>query len=132
MAWYTVDKEVKELAKLTGRTEEQVTAKYGHNARIYDGEWEAGNRSTQNGIIMALNDAKAAQRKADTKKAFEAKLSSGAAVWRKVGYEWLVQVTGAEVTVGDIIEVERRNGEKSKQRVRNIISRGADGIYCQV
>ena len=48
-------------------------------------------------------------------------------MWRKVGGDWL-----AIDANGDLIEVERRNGERSKQTVKHIVSRGADGIYCRV
>ena len=128
---YEVQDKVKELAEITGTTPEATAKKYGldYKRDTYILAW---NRAEQNRIHMALEDAKAAQRAQKAKAAFEQKLASGAIVWRKVGGDWLVQVTGREVAVGDLIEVERRSGEKSKQTVKHVVSRGADGIYCRV
>lgn len=128
---YEVQDKVKELAEITGTTPEATAKKYGldYKRDTYILAW---NRGEQNRIHMALEDAKAAQRAQKAKAAFEQKLASGAIVWRKVGYEWLVQVTGREVAEGDMLDVTRRNGETSKQLVRKIVSRGVDGIFCRV
>lgn len=130
MATYNMSKEVKELAALKGMTDEEVAKSLGLTY-TWD-QWTAWNRGEQYKVTSALADAKAAKKAAEDKAAFAQKLEKGAAVWRKVGRDWLVQVTGREVAVGDIIEVERRSGEKSKQTVKHIVSRGEDGIYCRV
>ena len=130
MASYNMSKEIKELATLKGMTEEAVAKSFGLTY-TWD-QWTAWNRGEQYKVTSALADARDAKKAAENKAAFEKKLSEGAAVWRKVGGDWLVQVTGREVAVGDLIEVERRSGEKSKQTVKHVVSRGADGIYCRV
>lgn len=133
MAQYNVNAQVQKLAAMRSITEEALADQYGYKLSrdIETGEWMAGNRGIESRIDRDLYDAKAAKRAEDRKKALAAKLSAGTAVWRKVGDEWLIQVTGREVEAGDMIEVERRDGSKSQQIVRAIISRGADGIYCR-
>ena len=130
MASYNMDKEIKELASLKGMTEEEVAKSFGLTYTW--NQWTAWNRGEQYKVTSALADARDAKKAAEDKAAFEKKLSKGAAVWRKVGGDWLVQVTGREVAVGDTLDVTRRNGETSKQLVRKIVSRGVDGIFCRV
>lgn len=132
MARYNMNKEIKEMAAITGKTEKEVSIKYGYKITDVSGEWEACNRSTQGRISSDLAKLKASKRAEASRKAFEQKLESGAVVWRKVGADWLAQVTGREVTAGDIIDVERKDGSTSKHQVKSIVSRGEYGIYCKV
>ena len=132
MARHIVTKEVRELAQITGKTEAEVTAKYTYKVRLSDGEWEACNRGTQSSIKRELAEAQARARKAEEKKAFAQKMQAGAAIWRKVGIEWLVQVTGREVEAGEMIEVERRDGSKSLHLIRSIVTQNDNGIFCRV
>lgn len=131
MARHEVGKEIMELAALLGKTEEEIAAKYAHKL-VNFGSWEACNTRTVSAIRNALADAREAKRKSDGQKALAQKLEKGAVVWRKVGAEWLVQVTGQEVKAGDMVTVERKSGEKSQQLVKYIVSRGSYGIYCKV
>lgn len=125
-----VTKEIAELASLKGIKEVDLKDSF----TIYGdtGSWQCGNRGTEMAISRALGEARDAKRIADAKAALAAKLASGAAVWRKIGAEWLAQVTGRDISVGDMIEVERKSGERSKQIVRAIVSRSVEGIYCRV
>ena len=57
------------------------------------------------------------------------KLEAGTAVWRKVSGEWMIQVTGQEVNVGDIVEVERKDGSKSKHVISKIATKTEEGTF---
>lgn len=127
---HSVAKEVEQLAALKGINEESIAKKYDLYGSV--GYWEAGNRASEAKIGRDLADAKAEKAKADSQKAFEKKLASGAVVWRKVGGEWMVQVTGREVNVGDLIDVERRDGTSEMYQVKSIVARRDDGTFCRV
>jgi hypothetical protein len=127
---HDVTKQVETLVALTGKTEEAIAKKYDLYGCV--GSWEAFNRPTENRITMDMNAAKRIKAEAEEKAAFAAKMQAGCAVWRNLGGEWLVQVTGQDVQVGDMIEVERKNGTKSEQIVKKIVTRKDDSIYCRV
>jgi len=113
---YNMSKEIKEIAELTGRSEEQVAKEL--DMKVVSGEWTAYNRREEHGVKVALADARRSAAKEKAKREFEQKLAKGAAVWRKISGEWLVQVTGREVKEGRIIKVERRDGSISEELVK--------------
>ncbi len=127
---HDVTKKIEEIAVLT-KADEATVAK---TLRLYGGKggWQAGNRADEARVTRCLADAREAKRVADAKKALMEKLASGAAIWRKVGSEWMVQVTGQEVKVGDILDVERKDGTVAQVIVKSIAATRPDGIYCKV
>lgn len=130
MAMYNMSEEVKEIAELTGKSEEQVAEEL--DMKDVSGEWTAYNRREEYRVKVALADAKRSAAKEKAKREFEQKLASGAAVWRKISGEWLVQVTGQEVKEGDIIKVERRDGSTSDELIKSIVTKNDDGIFARV
>lgn len=137
MAAYNMNQEVKEIAELTGKTEEQVGGELGLIHVLIDRnpdycEWTAHSRSEERKVKAALADTKGKIAKGKAKKEFEQKLASGAAVWRRVSGEWLVQITGQEVEAGDIIKVEKRDGSTSDELIKNIVTKNDDGIFARV
>lgn len=130
MAMYNMSEEVKEIAELTGKSEEQVAEEL--DMKDVSGEWTAYNRREEHRVKVALADAKRSAAKEKAKREFEQKLASGAAVWRKISGEWLVQVTGQEVKEGDIIKVERRDGSTSDELIKSIVTKNDDGIFARV
>lgn len=130
MAWYNMDNEMREIAEITGKAEEVIAKNL--DIKNISGEWTAQNRSEEGRVKLALIEAREeAKAKAD-KKAFEEKLAGGAAVWRKVSGEWLVQITGQGVKEGDIVKVERKNGSTSDELIRNIVTTNENGIFARV
>jgi hypothetical protein len=130
MAWYNMDKEMREIAEITGKAEEVIAKNL--DIKNISGEWTAQNRSEEGRVKLALIEAREeAKAKAD-KKAFEEKLAGGAAVWRKVSGEWLVQITGQGVKEGDIVKVERKNGSTSDELIRSIVTTNENGIFARV
>lgn len=130
MAWYNMDKEMREIAEITGKAEEVIAKNL--DIKNISGEWTAQNRSEEGRVKLALIEAmEEAKAKAD-KKAFEEKLAGGAAVWRKVSGEWLVQITGQGVKEGDIVKVERKNGSASDELIRSIVTTNENGIFARV
>ena len=127
---HDVTKKIEEIAVLT-KADEATVAK---TLRLYGGKggWQAGNRADEARVTRCLADAREAKRVADAKKALMEKLASGATIWRKVGSEWLVQITGQAVDVGCLIDVERRDGTKETRQVKSIVARRDDGIFCRV
>lgn len=126
---HDVTTEIKELAHLTNSTVESLKDKFS----LYGGDTlQAGNRATQATIARALYEAREAKQKRDAKVALDSKLASGAAIWRKVGSEWMVQVTGRTVNAGDILDVERKDGIVAQVIVKSIAATRPDGIYCKV
>lgn len=130
MAMYDMTKEVKEIAELTGKTEEVVAEAL--KIKKVGGEWTAWNRREENRVKNALTEARENAAKEKARKEFEEKLASGAAVWRKVSGEWLVQVTGQEVSEGDIIKVEKRDGSTSDELVKSTVATNDQGIFVRV
>lgn len=130
MAWYNMDKEMREIAEITGKAEEVIAKNL--DIKNISGEWTAQNRSEEGRVKLALIEAmEEAKAKAD-KRAFEEKLAGGAAVWRKVSGEWLVQITGQGVKEGDIVKVERKNGSTSDELIRSIVTTNENGIFARV
>jgi len=130
MAWYNMDKEMREIAEITGKAEEVIAKNL--DIKNISGEWTAQNRSEEGRVKLALIEAREeAKAKAD-KRAFEEKLAGGAAVWRKVSGEWLVQITGQGVKEGDIVKVERKNGSTSDELIRSIVTTNENGIFARV
>lgn len=123
---YEMKKEVAELAALTGMSEEDIGKKFD----LFRG-YIAQNRREQMQVLTAISEAKEKKAAADAKAAFEAKLEAGTAVWRKVSGEWMIQVTGQEVNVGDIVEVERKDGSKSKHVISKIATKTEEGTFCK-
>ncbi len=130
MAMYNMSEEIKEIAELTGKSEEQVAEEL--DMKDVSGEWTAYNRREENRVKTALSEVKEKVAKEKAKKEFEQKLASGAAVWRKISGEWLVQVTGQEVKEGDVIKVERRDGSTSDELIKSIVAKNDDGIFARV
>ena len=130
MAMYNMSKEIREIAELTGKSEEQVAEEL--DMKVVSGEWTAYNRREEHRVKVALADAKRSAAKEKAKRDFEQKLAKGAAVWRKISGEWLVQVTGREVKEGEIIKVERRDGSISEELVKRIVTKNDDGIFVRV
>lgn len=130
MAMYNMSQEVKEIAELTGETEEKVAEEL--DMKDVSGEWTAYNRREENRVKARLAEVKKSVAKEKAKKEFEQKLASGAAVWRKISGEWLVQITGQEVEEGDIIKVERRNGSTSDELIKKIVAKNENGIFARV
>lgn len=130
MAWYNMDKEMRKIAEITGKAEEVIAKNL--DIKNISGEWTAQNRSEEGRVKLALIEAREeAKAKAD-KRAFEEKLAGGAAVWRKVSGEWLVQITGQGVKEGDIVKVERKNGSTSDELIRSIVTTNENGIFARV
>ena len=130
MAWYNMDNEMREIAEITGKAEEVIAKNL--DIKNISGEWTAQNRSEEGRVKLALIEAREeAKAKAD-KRAFEEKLAGGAAVWRKVSGEWLVQITGQGVKEGDIVKVERKNGSTSDELIRSIVTTNENGIFARV
>ncbi len=130
MAWYNMDNEMRKIAEITGKAEEVIAKNL--DIKNISGEWTAQNRSEEGRVKLALIEAREeAKAKAD-KKAFEEKLAGGAAVWRKVSGEWLVQITGQGVKEGDIVKVERKDGSTSDELIRSIVTTNENGIFARV
>ena len=130
MAMYNMSKEIREIAELTGKPEEQVAEEL--DMKVVSGEWTAYNRREEHRVKVALADARRSAAKEKAKREFEQKLAKGAAVWRKISGEWLVQVTGREVKKGEIIKVERRDGSISEELVKCIVTKNDDGVFVRV
>jgi len=130
MATYNVSKQVKEIAALTGRAEKAVGEELG--IKLLGDEWTAWNRSEERGVRNALAEAQEALAREEAAKALQEKLATGACVWRKVSGEWLVQVTGQDVEVGDIIRVERRDATTSDELVKDIVTSTGEGVFVRV
>lgn len=130
MAMYDMSKEVREIAELTGKSEEEVAEEL--DMKDVSGEWTAYNRREENRVKARLAEVKKSVAKEKEQKEFEEKLAAGAAVWRKISGEWLVQVTGQEVKEGDVIKVERRDGSTSDELIKSIVTKNDDGIFARV
>lgn len=130
MAWYNVDNEMREIAEITGKAEEVIAKNL--DIKNISGEWTAQNRSEEGRVNLALIEAREEAKARADKKAFEEKLAGGAAVWRKVSGEWLVQITGQGVKEGDIVKVERKDGSTSDELIRSIVTTNENGIFARV
>lgn len=130
MAMYNMSKEIKEIAELTGKAEDLVAQELGISK--VGAEWTAWNRREEWRVKSALTEAKEKAAKERAKQELEQKLAKGAAVWRKISGEWLVQVTGREVREGDIIKVEKRDGSTSDELIKSIVTKNDDGIFARV
>lgn len=130
MAWYNVNNEMREIAEITGKAEEVIAKNL--DIKNISGEWTAQNRREEGRVNLALIEAREEARARADKKAFEEKLAGGAAVWRKVSGEWLVQITGQGVKEGDIVKVERKDGSTSDELIRSIVTTNESGIFARV
>lgn len=130
MAWYSVDNKMREIAEITGKAEEVIAKNL--DIKNILGEWTAQNRSEEGRVNLALIEAREEAKARANKKAFEEKLAGGAAVWRKVSGEWLVQITGQGVKEGDIVKVERKDGSTSDELIRSIVTTNENGIFARV
>ncbi len=130
MASYNMNEEIKEIAALTGKEEKAVGGEL--RIRLLGDGWTAWNRSEEKGVKRALADARDAVAREDAKRALAQKLEKGACIWRKVSGEWLVQVTGQEVEVGDMIKVERKDGTVSDELVSAIVATTEEGVFVRV
>lgn len=130
MASYNMNEEIKEIAALTGKEEKAVGEEL--RIRLLGDGWTAWNRSEEKGVKRALADARDAVAREDAKRALAQKLEKGACIWRKVSGEWLVQVTGQEVEVGDMIKVERKDGTVSDELVSAIVATTEEGVFVRV
>jgi hypothetical protein len=130
MASYNMNEEIKEIAALTGKEEKAVGEEL--RIRLLGDGWTAWNRSEEKGVKRALADTRDAVAREDAKRALAQKLEKGACIWRKVSGEWLVQVTGQEVEVGDMIRVERKDGTVSDELVSAIVATTEEGVFVRV
>ncbi len=130
MASYNMNEEIKEIAALTGKEDKAVGEEL--RIRLLGDGWTAWNRSEEKGVKRALADARDAVAREDAKRALAQKLEKGACIWRKVSGEWLVQVTGQEVEVGDMIKVERKDGTVSDELVSAIVATTEEGVFVKV
>ena len=104
---YDVSKEVKEIAEIKGITFEEAFENLGIYA-IHGKEALAGNRSEQNKVFQALEEAK-------NEEAKKARLSTFH--WVKEDDEWVVAGDFSEKTVGSSITVVKANGEKQEKQI---------------
>ena len=111
---YDVTKEVKEISELKGITLEDAFESL-NIYKIIDGEVFAGNRSEQNKVFQALEEAK----KEEAKKA---RLSTFH--WVKEDDEWVVAGDFSGKTVGSSITVVKSNGEKQEKQITLFTSTG--------
>ncbi len=137
MAAYNMNREVREIAELTGRTEEQVGAELSLNSVLIDRnpnryEWTALSRQEERKVKNALAEVKESIAIEKAREELNQKLASGTAVWRKISGEWLVQITGQDVEVGDIIQVEKRDGSTSDELIKSIVTKNNDGTFVRV
>jgi len=130
MATYNTTKEIREIAALTGKEEKAIGEELGID--LLGDEWTAWNRSEERRVKNALAEAKDAVAREDAKRALEQKLEKGACIWRKISGEWLVQVTGQEVEVGDMVKVERKDGTVSDELVKTIVATTDEGTFVRV
>lgn len=128
---YNMNREIEQIAALQGLDENTVAKNLKIKMTGRD-EWTAFNRREQSNVINALYEAKQKAAKAASEAAFKSKLSSGAIVWRKIYGEWMIQITGREVSEGDIVTAERRDGTKSDVMVKEIVAKNAEGIFARV
>ena len=111
---YDVSKEVKEIAEIKGITFEEAFEKLGIYA-IHGKEALAGNRSEQNKVFQALEEAK-------NEEAKKARLSTFH--WVKEDDEWVVAGDFSGKTVGSSITVVKANGEKQEKQITLFTSTG--------
>ena len=111
---YDVSKEVKEIAEIKGITFEEAFENLGIYA-IHGKEALAGNRSEQNKVFQALEEAK-------NEEAKKARLSTFH--WVKEDDEWVVAGDFSEKTVGSSITVVKANGEKQEKQITLFTSTG--------
>ena len=111
---YDVSKEVKEIAEIKGITFEEAFENLGIYA-IHGKEALAGNRSEQNKVFQALEEAK----KEEAKKA---RLSTFH--WVKEDEEWVVAGDFSGKEVGSAITVVKANGEKQEKQITLFTSAG--------
>ena len=111
---YDVSKEVEEIAEIKGVTFEEAFEKLGIYA-IHGKEALAGNRSEQNKVFQALEEAK-------NEEAKKARLSTFH--WVKEDDEWVVAGDFSGKTVGSSITVVKANGEKQEKQITLFTSTG--------
>ena len=111
---YDVSKEVKEIAEIKGITFEEAFENLGIYA-IHGKEALAGNRSEQNKVFQALEEAK-------NEEAKKARLSTFH--WVKEDDEWVVAGDFSGKTVGSSITVVKSNGEKQEKQITLFTSTG--------
>ena len=111
---YDVSKEVEEIAEIKGITFEEAFEKLGIYA-IHGKEALAGNRSEQNKVFQALEEAK-------NEEAKKARLSTFH--WVKEDDEWVVAGDFSGKTVGSSITVVKSNGEKQEKQITLFTSTG--------
>ena len=111
---YNMTKEVKEISELKGITLEDAFESL-NIYKIIDGEVFAGNRSEQNKVFQALEEAK----KEEAKKA---RLSTFH--WVKEDEEWVVAGDFSGKEVGSAITVVKANGEKQEKQITLFTSAG--------
>ena len=111
---YDVSKEDKEITEIKGITFEEAFENLGIYA-IHGKEALAGNRSEQNKVFQALEEAK----KEEAKKA---RLSTFH--WVKEDDEWVVAGDFSGKTVGSSITVVKANGEKQEKQITLFTSTG--------
>ena len=118
MAWYNVDKEVKEISVIEGTPVEEIV----EDAELMemDGEFWATNRSHQNTVIGRLNHLKA-----ETERREKVKEIKSGFHWVKEGQYWTVAGNFEGKKVGDTITVTRMDGEKSVKEIVKFTESGS-------
>lgn len=128
MAWYDMNKEVKELAELKGITMAEVAA--GREKFEFmeddgkDGTYYATNRWSQSKLINELLDFKMAKEERENREKARSNFH-----WVKIDYDWLVKGDFTDVKKGDEIEVFKVNGTSQKKTVQFFTEDGFAKVY---
>ena len=117
MAWYNVDKEVKEISVIEGTPVEEIV----EDAELteLDGEWWATNRRGQGTIIGRLNSLKAEIKRTEKRKEIKAGFH-----WVKDEEGWAVAGDFTGKKMGDSITVVRMDGTKQVKEIRRFSNVG--------
>lgn len=121
MATYYMNKEVQEIAEITGKTVEELAVELSLNDHGRRG-CEAWNRSEQNRVLRMLGEVKDAKK---AKELREERLSTYH--WVKVEGEWLVSGNFTGKTEGQTITIMKASGEKQERQIVSI-----EGQYATV
>lgn len=112
MAWYSIKKEITEIAEIKGITVQEALDATGVEFKIMDNDYFVTNRARQGEIKMQLAYARAAARKAEIKQEIEKGYG-----WIKVAGEWLVKGDFTGLEIDDTITVTKVNGESQEKKI---------------
>ncbi len=107
---YNIEKEIKELAALTGRDLKEVMKEY--EAKEQGGVIVVWGRNDENRLKFNLRAIKEEQRKAEIRRE---RLSGFH--WTKIDGEWMVAGDFNKVAEGSIITIVKASGEKQERIV---------------